>query len=49
MKETHDSIAAGHVDFFKTYYNARQYFLGKGMSKDIQKYVAECEMPKEQK
>ena len=26
LKETHDSPAAGHVGFFKTYYNARQSF-----------------------
>jgi hypothetical protein len=31
------------MGFFKTYYNAHQSFFWKGMSKDIQKYVAECD------
>ena len=26
LKESHDSLAAKHVGFFKTYYNARQSF-----------------------
>ena len=41
--ESHDSPAAGHVGFFKTYYNAKQSFYWKGMYKDIPKYVAECD------
>ena len=43
LKELHDSPSAGHVGFFKTYYNARQSFFWKGMNRDIQKYVAECD------
>jgi len=43
LQEVHDCPAAGHVGFFKTYYNARQSFFWKGMNADIQKYVAECE------
>ena len=43
LKESHDSLLAGHVGFFKTYYNAHQCFFWKGMSRDIQKYVAECD------
>ena len=43
MIESHDSPAAGHVGFFETYYNAIQLFYWKGMHKDIQKYVAECD------
>ena len=43
LKESHDSPAASHVNFFKTYYNAKQSFYWKGMYKDIQKYVAECD------
>ena len=43
MIESHDSPAAGHVGFFKTYYNARQSFYWKGMYKYIQKYVVECD------
>ncbi|MDO5305520.1 MAG: RNase H-like domain-containing protein, partial [bacterium] len=42
LKESHDCPAAGHVGFFKTYYNARKSFFWKGMNADIQKYVAEC-------
>ena len=30
------------VGFFKSYYNARRSFFWKGMQKDIQQYVAEC-------
>ena len=41
--DSHDSLAAGHVGFFKTHYNVRQYFYWKGIYKDIQKYVAECD------
>jgi hypothetical protein len=44
LQEAHDCPAAGHVGFFKTYYNARQSFFWKGMSTDIQKYVAECDL-----
>lgn len=43
LKESHDSLSARHVGYFKTYYNARQPFFWKGMSNDIQKYVAECD------
>ena len=43
LKESHDSPTAGHVGFFKTYYNTRQSFYWKGMYKDIQKYVVECD------
>ena len=43
MKESHDSPATGHVVFFKYYYNARRSFLWKGMQKDIQQYVVECD------
>ena len=35
--------ATGNVVFFKTYYNAKESFHWKGMYKDIQKYVAECD------
>ena len=41
--ESHDSPTAGHVGFFKTYYNAKKSFYWKGMYKDIQKYVVECD------
>ena len=43
LKESHDSPSAGHARFFKAYYNARQSFFWKGMSRDIQKYVGECD------
>ena len=43
IKESHDSPAVGHVGFFKSYYNARRSFFWKGMQKDIQQYVAECD------
>ena len=43
IKESHDSPAAGHVGFFKSYYNARRSFFWKGMQKYIQQYVAECD------
>lgn len=43
LKESHDSLSAGHVGFFKTYNNARQSFFWNGMSRDIKKYVAECD------
>ena len=43
LKESHDSPTAGHVGFFKTYYNAKKSFYWKGMYKYIQKYVVECE------
>ena len=43
MKESHDSPTAGHVGFFKYYYNARRSFFWKGMQKYIQQYVAECD------
>ena len=43
LKKYHDSPAAGNVVFFKTYYNAKESFHWKGMYKDIQKYVAECD------
>ena len=46
LKESHDSMSSGHVGYFKTYYNARQSFFWKGMSHDIQKYVAECDKSK---
>ena len=39
-KESHDCPTAGHVGFYKTYYNARQSFFWKGMNANIQKYVA---------
>ena len=42
LKESHDSLSAENVGFFKTYYNAHQPCFWKGMSNDIQKYVAEC-------
>ena len=41
--ESHDSPVVGHVGFFKTYYNSRKPFYWKGMYKDIQNYVAECD------
>jgi hypothetical protein len=44
LKESHSSPATGHVGFFKTYYNARQSFYWKGMNKDIQKFVVECDI-----
>jgi hypothetical protein len=44
LKESHNSPASRHVGFFKTYYNARQSFYWKGMNKDIQKFVVECEI-----
>jgi len=40
LKESHNSPAAGHVRFYKTYYNVRQSFYWKDMSKEIQKYVS---------
>lgn len=40
QKESYNSPAVGHVGFFKTYYNTCQSFYWKGMSKEIQKYVA---------
>ena len=43
MKESHDSPAAGHVGFFKYYYNARRSFFCKGLQNDIQQYVVECD------
>ena len=43
MKDSHDSPTAGHVGFFKSYYNARRSLFWKGMQKDIQHYVAECD------
>ena len=43
LKENHDSPTAGHVGFFKTYYNIRRSFFWKGMRSDIQTYVAECD------
>jgi hypothetical protein len=43
LKESQSSPAAGHVGFFKTYYNPRQSFYWKGMNKDIQKLIVECE------
>lgn len=42
LKESHDSLSARYVGFFKTYYNTRQSFFWKGMSNDIKNYVAEC-------
>ena len=44
LQEAHDCLAAGHVGFFKTYYNVRQSFFWKGMSENIQKYVSECDL-----
>jgi hypothetical protein len=44
LQEAHHCPVASHVGFFKTYYNARQSFFWKGMSTDIQKYVAECDL-----
>jgi hypothetical protein len=44
LQESHDCLVAGHVGFFKTYYNAQRSFLWKGMSADIRKYVAECDL-----
>ena len=43
MKESHDSPSAGHMGLFKSYYSGRRSFLWKGMRKDIQLYVAECD------
>ena len=43
LKENHDSPIAGHVGFFKTYYNIRQSLFWKGMCSDIHKYVVECD------
>lgn len=40
LKESHNFPTAGHVGFYKTYYNIRQSFYSKGMSKEIHKYVA---------
>ena len=37
LMESLDCPAAGHVGFFKTYYNAMQSFYWKGKYKDIQK------------
>jgi hypothetical protein len=44
LRESHSSPTSRHVDFFKTYYNARQSFYWKGMDKDIQRFVVECEI-----
>jgi hypothetical protein len=44
LRESHNSLALRHVGFFKTYYNARQSFYWKGMNKDIQRFVVECEI-----
>jgi hypothetical protein len=44
LRESHNSPTSGHVGFFKTYYNARQSFYWKGMNKEIQIFVAECEI-----
>jgi len=43
LKKSRESLLPRHVGFFKTYYNARQSFFWKGMSRDVQKYVAECD------
>jgi len=43
LKENDDSLSAGHVGFFKSYYNIRQSFFWKGMWSKIQKYVEECD------
>ena len=48
-KESHDYPTAGHVGFYKTYYNARQSFFWKGMNVDIHEYVAECDTCKRNK
>jgi hypothetical protein len=44
LRESHNSPTSGHVGFFKTYYNARKSFYWKGMNKDIQRFVVECEI-----
>jgi hypothetical protein len=44
LQEYHDCPTVGHVGFFKTYYNAQRSFFWKGMSADIPKYVAECDL-----
>ena len=47
IKESHDSPAAGHVGFFKYYYNARRSFFWKGMQKYIQQCGRMRQMPEE--
>ena len=42
LKESHNLPATSHVGFYKTYHNIRQSFYWKGMSKEIHKYVAKC-------
>lgn len=44
LRESHSSLAVGHVGFFKTYYNAHKSFYWKGMNKDIWKYVVEYDI-----
>lgn len=44
LKESQNSLAARHVGLYKTYYNIRQSFYAKGMNKEIQKYVAKCDI-----
>jgi len=33
---------AGHSRFLKTYERIKEYFGGKGMKRDIQKFAKEC-------
>ena len=41
LKKSHDSLVAGHPDFFKTYKMLREILSYKGLKADIMKYVNE--------
>ena len=44
LKEFHDSATGGHSRFFRTYKRISAIIYWEGMRKDIQQYVATCEV-----
>nr|MDZ8005255.1 RNase H-like domain-containing protein [Nostoc sp. DedSLP05] len=49
LTELHASPMAGHSGYLKTYERLVQNFYWKGMKKDVQKFVAECDTCQRQK
>ncbi|KAM0996964.1 hypothetical protein ACFX2C_006906 [Malus domestica] len=49
LKEHHCTPSAGHQGVLKTYYRIKMSFFWQGMKKDIQNYVADCQVCQQNK
>lgn len=43
LRENHDAVTAGHGGYFKTLRKIMEHYTWEGLSRDVQRYVADCQ------